>query len=211
MNDCFAQLDLPRRPWLESEMVKKAFLKLAADCHPDRFQQSAVSEREAAHQRYTDLNEANACLTNPQSRLRHFLELERGGRLNDLREIPDDLMTLFSEIAQAIRSVDDFLKKRSLATSPLMKAMLMEEGGTHQPELDRLSKTLQQRTEVLEETMKRIDAALEANSVSNATSRDELLSELESVHRLASFQDRWLAQLREKSMALIGYTLSVHK
>jgi hypothetical protein len=36
MNDCFALLNEPRRPWLDSEALKQRFVSLSAELHPDR-------------------------------------------------------------------------------------------------------------------------------------------------------------------------------
>src|SRR5262245_34160130 len=49
MLDCFALLEQPRRPWLDSETLKNKFLDLSARVHPDRVHQASEAERKAAH------------------------------------------------------------------------------------------------------------------------------------------------------------------
>ena len=119
--DFFALLQEPRRPWLDAEQLKSRFHALSTEAHPDRFHQAAVSERESATHRYASLNAAYSALKEPKDRLLHLLELERGGRPEDIQKIPPGTMDLFVEIGQACRDVDAFLKERSEVTSPLLK------------------------------------------------------------------------------------------
>ena len=78
MTDFFALLDEPRRPWLESELLKQKFLALSATVHPDRVHNLGDAERAAAQERYTELNAAYNCLREPKDRLHHLLQLELG-------------------------------------------------------------------------------------------------------------------------------------
>ena len=74
MNDCFALLNEPRRPWLDTESLKTKFFSLSAAFHPDRVHGGTQAEKSAAQQRYAELNAAYNRLRDPKERLLHFLE-----------------------------------------------------------------------------------------------------------------------------------------
>src|ERR1035437_2300673 len=98
MSDYFALLNEPRRPWLDSNLLKQKFLALASDAHPDRVHNASESEKTEVTQRYTQLNAAFNCLAEPKLRLLHLLELELGAKPKDIKTIPAALADLFAEV-----------------------------------------------------------------------------------------------------------------
>src|SRR6185503_437127 len=121
MTDYFALLEEPRRPWLDTESLKKKFLSRSSEVHPDRVHNAAEAEKQMASRHYAELNAAFNCLREPKTRLRHLLELELGTKPEDLQEIPPDLADLFLEVAGLRRQVDGFLAERAKVQSPLLR------------------------------------------------------------------------------------------
>lgn len=186
MIDYFAVLDEPRRPWLDPNALKAKFLSLSAAVHPDRVHGQSEANRKAAQERYTQLNAAYQCLRDTKSRLRHFLELERGSKLQDVQEIPPETMDLFFQVGKLCRDLDGFLAKKRLITSPLLKVETFEHGQVWQGRVNELAADLRGRIATLEQELK------------NAPSKGRL----EAIYRLFSYYTRWLGQLDERSVQL---------
>ena len=68
MADYFALLAQPRRPWIDSEELKKRFLGLSADLHPDRVHESSPAEKERA-QTSTELEKLTQSIGALQDRM----------------------------------------------------------------------------------------------------------------------------------------------
>src|SRR5262245_1555768 len=116
MIDYFAVFGEPRRAWLEPEALKSKFLSLSAQVHPDRAHGSPEVERKAAQERYTQLNSAYQCLRDTKSRLRHLLELQRSGKLQDVQDIPPETMELFFQVGKLCREIDQFIGQKRQTT-----------------------------------------------------------------------------------------------
>src|SRR3954462_8791743 len=99
MTDHFARLQVPRRPWLDEEVLKAKFVALSSELHPDR-SQGDKKQAEAAQNRYTEINGAYTCLRDARKRLTHLLELERGAGPLELQTVPDHLMNTFFEVSK---------------------------------------------------------------------------------------------------------------
>lgn len=93
MTDAFALLQLPRRPWLDTDEVRAAFQRLAASAHPDRSGSTAD---------FTELTRAYETLRDPAPRLRHFLALEQPGLAAG--EVPADLVDWFPRVAHELKN-----------------------------------------------------------------------------------------------------------
>ena len=186
MIDYFAVLDEPRRAWLDPEALKTKFFSLSATVHPDRVHGESEADRKAAQERYTQLNAAYQCLRDTKSRLQHLLELERGGKLHDVQEIPPETMDLFFQVGKLCREADQFLAEKRQVSSPLLKVQLFERSQPLQEALNSLSKGLQGRISALEEELKGSPA----------------VTRLEAIHHLVSYFSRWLGQLRERAVQL---------
>ena len=126
MTDYFALLDEPRHPWLDTEKLKQKFLALSADAHPDRVHGEMAQEKKSANERYTQLNAAYQCLSNPRDRVRHLLELESGRKPDDLDRVPDELMDSFMSVAEILREADHFLGEKEKTVSPMLQVQLFE-------------------------------------------------------------------------------------
>lgn len=198
MTDYFALLNEPRRPWLDSELLKQKFLAASATVHPDRVHNLGETERAAAQERYTELNAAYNSLREPKERLHHLLELELGALPKDVQRIPSELMDLSLEVGQACREADAFLFEKAKVTSPLLQVTFFERSQEFVDNLQVLRHRVNGLNERLNEELKQIDAAWQTGSAP----RSELLKRLEERYRLYGYFGRWLAQLQERSVRL---------
>src|SRR5262245_66602512 len=107
--DYFNLLQVPRRPWLNLEELKGSFLSLSAALHPDHLEPVSDADKEAAGQRYAELNAAYQCLREPRDRLNHLLELERGQKPRGIDRVPGATMDLFIRVEAVCRGTDGFV------------------------------------------------------------------------------------------------------
>jgi curved DNA-binding protein CbpA len=171
--DYFAMLELPRRPWLEAEVVKASFQRMAATAHPDAGGGPGA---------FAELNAAWQALRDPVTRLRHFLELEHPAALALGRETPGELGDLFMDIADARQAAQGFTGRRQAAFSPLARALL---------EPERLG--VQARLEALAVQVEARQGALQ-NILQQGETMD---AELGRCLNGLTFLGKWEAELRE--------------
>lgn len=191
MTDYFALLDEQRRPWLDEEELKSKFFTLSASVHPDRTHALSESERKAAHERYTLLNAAYACLREPKERLRHLLELQTGHKPAQVQEVPGELVEVFFQIGQVCRSAEDFLNRKAATHSPLLLAELFAQGQTISERLADLRGDLLQRQARLLNELKQLDPGWQ-----------QQLPRVETIQQTLSYLHRWSAQLHERILQL---------
>ena len=198
MTDNFLLLDEPRRPWLEADLLKEKFFKRSAGVHPDRVHQSDEAAKLAANQRYTELNSAYNCLREPKDRLRHLLELEHGSAPKDLRQPPNDLVTLSFEVGRICRDADTLIVEGAKGTSPLLKVLLFERAQGQIEKISALRETISDKQTSDLAELKSIDATWMADP----PNRSALLPRLEIIAAQLGFFARWLQQLQERQFRL---------
>jgi DnaJ-domain-containing protein 1 len=204
MTDYFLLLNEPRRPWLDPESLKARFLLLSSEVHPDRFHSAAPAEREAAGRRYTELNTAWQCLTDPKDRLLHLLELERGAKPPNVQRIPPGTMDLFMEVGQRCREVDAFLAERSAVNSPVLKVRLFEKAMAWTDQLSAVQRDVNAKREALEADLRAMNGAWESAPPVGAPGRAAALplDQLEQIYRALSYVSRWTEQIQERMVQL---------
>ena len=204
MADYFALLDEPRRPWLDPEVLKVKFHALTAMVHPDRVHLATEPERQAANQRYAELNAAYQCLSEPKERLHHSLELERGDKVEDVQKISPGTMDSFMEIGELCRQADAFLAEKASATSPLLKVQLFERGMALTDGLQLLAGRLDGRREALMVQLRNLNMAWETAPPVGSSTRLHVLpcSRLEHIYRELSYLKRGTQQIRERLVQL---------
>jgi hypothetical protein len=197
--DYFALLDEPRRPWLDPESLKKKFLALSANSHPDKVHSASESEKINASKRFTELNAAYNCLATPKSRLLHLLEIERGAKPKDVQQIPGGLADLFAEVATICRAADGFISEKAKAVSPLLQVKFFERAQEWIEKLNAVRAKLSELSERLFAELTLLDAKWMA---ADPRARGRLLDDLEELYRLFSYFNRWGGQIQERIVQL---------
>jgi len=202
--DNFTLLHEPRRPWLDPDLLKAGFLRLAAQVHPDKVHQAGASDKAAANERYAEINAAYHCLLEPKERLLHLLELESGAKPKDVQSIPPGTMDLLVEIGQVCREADLFLTARSKTESPLLKAQMFQAGMAWTDKLNQLRQRIDLRREELLAELKSMNAAWNAAPPPGFAGRAAALplERLEQVYRVFSYMARWTEQIQERLVRL---------
>lgn len=198
--DYFALLNEPRRPWVEPDALKKKFLALSANLHPDKIHSANESQKSAAAKRFAELNAAYHCLAEPKSRLLHLLELEVGAKPKEIQQIPNTLADLFAEVATVCKNADAFLAKMCGNNSPLLRVRLFEQSQDWIEQLNLLQKKLGGLQEDLNNQLKALD---EVWMKSDAAARKEMLPKLEEIYRLFGYFNRWSGQIQERVVQLM--------
>ena len=200
MTDYFALLDVPRQPWLEPAELKKRFLSLSAELHPDRVHGANEPEKRAAQSRYAELNSAFQCLNRPRDRLRHLLELETGSRGEQILNVPPMLMDFFLQFSSLCRQVDAFLTEKAAAQSPLLQVQLFERAQEWTIKISAMQKRLNQWRQDVETALKQLDARWLGET--QPQERADILSRLEEIARTFGFVERWSSQAQERFVQL---------
>ncbi|MGH7939579.1 MAG: DnaJ domain-containing protein [Limisphaerales bacterium] len=198
MTDYFDLLNEPRRPWLDSDLLKQKFLSLSAKAHPDKVHPANESEKQAASKTFAELNAAYHCLALPKLRLLHLMQLERGTKPGDIQQIPPPVADLFTQVAAICRDADRFLAEKAKIISPLLQVQRFERG---QEWLDTLN-TFQKKLGVFQDELLVKLKSLDAQWTADGSNRAELLNGLESLYRLFSYLNRWSAQIQERLVQL---------
>lgn len=192
---------------MDEEALKSRFLELSGGFHPDRVHGAPPAEREAATNRYAELNAAFNRLKEPRDRLVHLLELESGAVPGDIQRIPPGTMDLFIEVGQACRDCDAFLSGRSAQApvSPMLKLKSMREGLEWTDRIDGLRhKVLAKRAELMGELVAMNPLWEKAPAVGQPNRSASLpLERLEQVYRAMSYIARWTGQLDERRIRLV--------
>src|ERR1051326_1839803 len=202
MIDCFAFLCEPRRPWLDTEALKDKFLALSAEVHPDRMHSASDTDKQAAHQRYIELNSAYNRLRDPKERLLHLLELELGSKPNQVQAIPSELMEMFAQLSQAFRNTDAFLAEKSQIKSPLLQVHLFERSQEVSEKLTALQQEINSGRDKLDAGLKALDEAWISGSASGQSRDPMLLRKVEELYRLYGYFGRWGGQNQERIVQL---------
>jgi hypothetical protein len=185
--DHFAKLGLPRRPWLDSDVLKNRFHQLCAEQHPDVAGDSGS---------FTALNAAYTVLRDPAARLRHLLDLEAPQALSALATaIPPALADRFIQVATLRREVDASLHERGAATSALARALAANEGAHQRRNLERTAAEMEAARDGCLKAVRAEDAAWEQHDPAS-------LARIAALQRELSFLQRWCDGLREDLLRL---------
>jgi curved DNA-binding protein CbpA len=202
MTDNFALLKEPRRPWIDSDLLKQKFLALSSEVHPDRVHNAPPVEKQAAVERYSALNAAYNCLREPKERLRHLLELELGTKPADIQRIPPGMMDAFFEVGRLCKETDAFLAEKAGVTSPLLKVQLFERGQEWTDQLNALQRTINARRDELLLELQAMNPVWESGSPTGSPRAALPLERLEQIYRLLGYFSRWSEQLQERVVQL---------
>ncbi|MBO7524795.1 MAG: hypothetical protein J6T79_04740 [Verrucomicrobia bacterium] len=193
--DYFALLDEPRKPWIDTGLLKDKFMEMSARYHPDKFPQATPEERERISARYAELNAAYQCLSHTRDRLLHLIELETGKPPSDVQRIPPGTSNLFMQIGQTCAQAAAFLEKQPQTDSPILKAKRFVEQMEWTDKLTDFQNQLQEISDKLEEELKRMNTDMENGAPLP-------LERLEEIYRSTIYINRWTDQIREKIVQL---------
>lgn len=177
--DCFQLLQLPRAPWLNEDVARDQFQRLAATVHPD----SGHADPSA----FVALNHAWQVLKAPTSRLRHFLELEHPDALASAAPNPAISGDLFMDVASVQQEAAAVASKLAGAQSPLARAVLEATRAKTSANLDSISKRVGNEIAAIHQRLQTPGAT--------PTILAACLGEL-------VFLEKWATQLRERALAL---------
>ena len=184
--DSFAQLQLPRRPYLSDESVRDAFHRLVAEHHPDKTGGESTE--------FAELTAAFEVLRKPFARLRHLIELEGLVAPGDRPEgVPADLMDLFPAVAQLRQQIDAALARKRSAPNALARSLATVE----------IAKVTRSAGELATRLDDLYSAALESlRQVDRSWPAQESRAALPALHARFVFLTKWRDQLRESLLQL---------
>ena len=189
-DDFFALLGEPRRPFLDPERIKDTFHRLSRTEHPD---QQAGTDIDEAGASFAKLNQAQAVLRDPKSRLRHLLELEHPEvRLSGPANVPATLANLFAPIHELLRQADELLAKKVAAPSALAKALLARQEWTLREQAETRLAEVEALQSAAEGELRVLDASWETGA------RDNSAATLHDFYQRFAYLGRWAEQLRER-------------
>lgn len=176
MENYFNLLDVKQSPHIDLQTLAENHQRLAATHHPDR------PDNTSNNNQYRLINTAYATLKSPSKRLAHLMELE-GIPYEKRGTVSDHLMDIFMSTAQLLQDTDAFLRKKSAASSILVKALLETE-----------SQQLQEHISTQIDTIENEKSA----TLQNAT----LTENIANAARDLAFLEKWQAQLKERYASL---------
>ena len=191
MMDAFAKLGLERRAALDAEALKAAWIERGRAAHPDH----AGGE----HQESAEINAAYELLSEPNTRLKHLLEIDYPQESKAWATVPmdEELMTLFMKLGPLLQKVEALAKKCDTAASALAKALLANEQMALQEEVEEQLRQLEGMSEKLEGSLEEIDA-LRANG-----DRDRAFERMRRAQAAFAYLSKWQRQAREALMKLV--------
>ena len=204
MEDHFARLTIPRRPWLDVEELKQRFHELSTEVHPDKSKNDTVKSKAALEQEFAEVNAAHQCLINTKTRVRHLIKLELGQAPENVQSIPTKMTDWFMEIGAICRKVDVFLTKKEQQDSPMLQAGLMGEGMELHHEVAELHQKLQTELAKIDDSLKALNSDWERlDGVIDGRATRLPLVKLDALGQRLSFWVKWRAQLGERSSRLM--------
>ena len=193
MDDFFATLGEPRRPWLDPEKVRETFHRLSREQHPDQQADGSTGETDAAFAR---LNAAHTALREPKARLRCLLELEYPEvRLSGPAGVPPALAELFAPIHELLGKIDALLAKKASGPSALGRALLARDAM-------QLQEAAQERLHEVDLLYSRALEELQAFDALWEPRPPDAAARLIGFYQRFAYLSRWSDQLRERVFEL---------
>jgi curved DNA-binding protein CbpA len=185
--DHFARLGVQRSPWLDPEELKRRFLTLSAEAHPDK----AGADKRGAESDFQAVNDAYNTLRAMRPRLLHLLELEGAPKASHVEELPTAAVELFTPIAEITKRADSLLKQKAAANSPMLKVQLFQKALECVEAIQQTQQDLQARISHIETDLRDLGPNWKGS-----------LPRLQQAATALGFFDRWNAQLQERAAAL---------
>jgi molecular chaperone HscB len=154
--DHFVLFDLPRKLWIEMELLEQKFLQLSWKLHPDNFVNASAEEQERSLKRSSEVNDAYRVLRDPVARVEYLLEIEGARKEGEHKQqAPPELLEEVFELNESLDELRD--AKESGGDLVALKARLESAEKNFQEKLVEVDQQLQVAAQ-------QWDAALEANA-----------------------------------------------
>jgi DnaJ-domain-containing protein 1 len=202
MQDFFAVMGEPRRPWLDPEALKAKFHELSAKAHPDHAHRGSDAQKKDAQEQFTLLNAAYNCLRQHRDRLQHLLELEFGTRPRQIEEVPPELTDLFMKVASVCRAADALIRRKPASDSPLLQLQHFESAQAQIGLLHEIQHELRSRVEAELEKCRQLDSEWTRNAQRATAQPDALKEELARLYGLLGYYNKWTGQAQERAIQL---------
>jgi curved DNA-binding protein CbpA len=191
MMDAFERLGLERRAVLDEEELKAAWIEQGRAVHPDQAGGDAMLSAE--------VNAAYEVLREPETRLKHLLEVEYPEAAAVWATVPmeEELMQVFMKLGPVLQRVEVFAKKKAAATSALAEALLMGEQMRVQEELEERMEELGALREGLEAGLVEVDVLRGGGDAGKA------MEAMRVLRAKSAYVGKWQRQGREALMKLI--------
>lgn len=185
----FEILELPMSPFVDEEVLKKNYLRLSSNAHPDR-------ARDVADESLLDpslINEAFNQLSRMPSRLRHLLFLLTGNVPESLKQIPDTVGDRFMEVGEVLGQADALLREKpGEDASELSKVLFLKKSLPLKGRMEQLQSMLHQDESALLERLSAYEPDWEELVQSQPADR---LDALALIYHEWTFLDKWRQQI----------------
>jgi molecular chaperone HscB len=195
--DYFQFFGLPRKLWIEMDVLEAKFHQLSWKLHPDNFVRAPESERELSLERSSQLNDAYRTLRDPVARVAYLLEIEGMRKEGTTKQqAPPELL---EEVFELNESLDELRGARAASADNgevnELRERLEDAGKNFDAKLRDVDADLMA-------TAKEWDVALEsgANSVTNAEGRHAHLAKMNEILNRRSYIRNLVANV-EKELA----------
>lgn len=186
----FESLELPLTPFLDEGILKKNYLRLSANAHPDRAKGFADETLLDA----SLINEAFNQLSRMPSRLRHLLFLLTGEVPESLKRIPEAVGDRFMEVGEVLRQADALLGgKPGEDAGELSKVLFLKKSLPIKGRMEQLQTQLQQDESALLERLSVYESTWEQYVDSMPI---EWIDALTLIYHEWTFLDKWRQQIR---------------
>lgn len=111
--DYFAFMGMERRPVLDEEKLREAFLALSQKVHPDRHFDAVEEVRDASLDHAAFVNRAYQTLKDPRERLKYLLTLETGEEPKETSKASMETMGFYMEAGEVCHEAEAYLKAQA--------------------------------------------------------------------------------------------------
>ncbi|MGB8474320.1 MAG: Fe-S protein assembly co-chaperone HscB [Candidatus Acidiferrum sp.] len=109
--DYFALFEMPRKLWIEMNVLEQKFLQLSWKLHPDNFVNATEKERGLSLKRSSELNDAYRTLRDPVARVEYLLGIENVRKEGEHKQqAPPELL---EEVFELNESLDELREAKS--------------------------------------------------------------------------------------------------
>lgn len=106
MQDYFSFYGLPVSPVVDQQALRKKYYALSRELHPDFHTLKGASEQQATLEKASYNNEAYQVLSDPDRRLKYFLDLKGALAEEGQNQVPQDFLMEMMEVNEALMELE---------------------------------------------------------------------------------------------------------